>query len=81
MSDFTVSVKEHGRLNLPKSLRAALHLQEQDDLIFRVRGDGVAEVVSASTLAQRSSGLFAHLRREESETDTFLAERRAEAEQ
>lgn len=79
MSDFTVSVREHGRVNLPKSLRAALHLQDHDDLIFRVRGDGVAEVISASTLAARSTGLFAHLKREESETDTFLSERRAEA--
>lgn len=81
MNSFTVSVKEHGRLNLPKGLRAALHLREQDDLIFRVRPDGVAEVVSATTIAQRSSGLFAHLRQEDSETDAFLAERRAESDQ
>lgn len=66
-------------MNLPKRLRAALQLQDHDDLIFRVRGDGVAEVVSASTLARRGTGLFVHLKTEESETDTFLAERRAEA--
>lgn len=81
MNSFTVSVKEHGRLNLPKSLRAALRLGEHDDLIFRVQPDGVAEVVSASTLAQRGTGLFAHLKQQDSETDAFLAERRAEAEQ
>ncbi|WP_295814325.1 AbrB/MazE/SpoVT family DNA-binding domain-containing protein [uncultured Deinococcus sp.] len=66
-------------MNLPKSLRAALHLREHDDLIFRIRPDGVAEVVSATTLAQRSTGLFAHLKQEPSETDAFLAERRAES--
>ncbi|MPY67714.1 AbrB/MazE/SpoVT family DNA-binding domain-containing protein [Deinococcus sp. SDU3-2] len=81
MTSFTVSVREHGRLNLPKSLRAALHLQDQDDLIFRVRPDGVAEVVSATTLARRGTGLFAHLKQHDSETDDFLAERRAEADQ
>lgn len=81
MTSFTVSVREHGRLNLPKSLRAALHLQDQDDLIFRVRPDGVAEVVSATTLAQRGTGLFAYLKQHDSETDDFLAERRAEADQ
>lgn len=80
MESFTVSVKEHGRLNLPKSLRAALHLGEHDDLIFRLREDGVAEVVSATTLARRSTGLFAHLKQADSETDTFLAERRTESE-
>lgn len=79
MTSFTVPVKEHGRLNLPKSLRAALQLREHDDLIFRVRPDGVAEVVSATTLAQRGAGLFAHLKQEDSETDAFLAERRAQA--
>jgi bifunctional DNA-binding transcriptional regulator/antitoxin component of YhaV-PrlF toxin-antitoxin module len=81
MTNFTVSVREHGRLNLPKSLRTALHLQDRDDLIFRVRSDGVAEVISATTLAQRGIGLFVHLKQEDSETDAFLAERRAEAEQ
>lgn len=81
MSNFTVSVKDHGRMNLPKSLRAALQLQDGDDLVFRVNADGVAEVVSASTLARRGTGLFAHLKQEASETDAFLAERRAEAEQ
>lgn len=79
MADFTVAVKEHGRVNLPKGLRAALGLQARDDLVFRVRPDGVAEVVAATTLAQRGRGLFAHLKAEESETDAFLAERRAES--
>ncbi|MDV6376578.1 AbrB/MazE/SpoVT family DNA-binding domain-containing protein [Deinococcus arenicola] len=81
MLQYTVAVKDHGRLNLPKSLRAALHLQDGDDLVFRVNSDGVAEVVSASTLAQRGTGLFVHLKQEDSETDAFLAERRAEADQ
>lgn len=81
MTQYTVPVKEHGRLNLPKSLRAALHLQDGDDLIFRLTTEGVAEVVSASTLAGRGLGLFASVKTEESETDAFLAERRAEADQ
>lgn len=81
MTQYTVPVKEHGRLNLPKNLRAALHLQEGDDLVFRLTAEGVAEVVSASTLAGRGLGLFAQFKQEESETDAFLAERRAEAEQ
>lgn len=80
MTNFTVPVKEHGRMNLPKSLRSALNLQDNDDLVFRLTEDGVAEVVSASTLARRGRGLFAHLRAEESETDAFIAERRAQAE-
>ncbi|MFC6619699.1 AbrB/MazE/SpoVT family DNA-binding domain-containing protein [Deinococcus radiophilus] len=79
MMNFTVSVREHGRLNLPKRLRMALHLQEQDDLVFRIRADGTAEVVSASILAQQGRGLFGHLKVEESETDAFIAERHAEA--
>ncbi len=81
MTSFTVSVKDHGRLNLPKGLRAALHLQDGDDLVFRVKSDGVAEVVSASTLAERGTGLFVHLKQEDSETDAFIAERRAQADQ
>lgn len=81
MTSFTVPVKDHGRMNLPKSLRAALHLQDGDDLVFRLTSSGIAEVVSTSTLAKRSRGLFTHLKQEDSETDTFLAERRAEAEQ
>lgn len=79
MENFTVQIKEHGRMNLPRKLRAALGLQEHDDLVFRVREDGSAEVVPASTLARQGSGLFRHLKVEESETDAFLAERRAEA--
>lgn len=81
MTQYTVPVKEHGRLNLPKKLRAALHLQEGDDLVFRITSSGVAEVVSASTLAGRGLGLFAQFKQMESETDAFLAERRAEADQ
>ncbi len=81
MTSFTVSVKDHGRVNLPKSLRAALHLRDGDDLVFRLTSAGVAEVVSASTLAERSTGLFVHLKQGDSETDAFLAERRAEANQ
>lgn len=79
MTQFTVPVKEHGRLNLPKSLRTALHLQDGDDLVFRLTAEGVAEVVSASTLAGRGVGLFAGFKQLESETDAFVAERRAEA--
>ena len=79
MAQFTVPVREHGRMNLPKSLRAALHLEEGDDLVFRLTDNGVAEVVSASTLAQRGLGLFASFKQVGSETDAFLAERRAEA--
>lgn len=81
MTRFTVPVKEHGRMNLPKNLRAALHLREGDDLIFRITSSGVAEVVSASTLAHRGLGLFVPFKKEDSETDAFLAERHAEAEQ
>lgn len=81
MTSFTVSVKDHGRVNLPKSLRAALHLRDGDDLVFRLTSAGVAEVVSASTLAERGTGLFVHLKQEDSETDAFLAERRAQADQ
>lgn len=78
MTSFTVSVREHGRVNLPKSLRSALGVSEHDNLVFTVRPDGVAEVISASVLAQRSQGLFGHLKTEDNETDAFISERRAE---
>lgn len=79
MNHFTVSVKEHGRLNLPKGLRSALHLREGDDLVFRITEDGKAEVVSASTLAQQGRGLFTHLKQLDNETDDFINQRREEA--
>ena len=79
MTDFTVQVREHGRLNLPKSLRQTLGLEGEGHLVFRVRDDGSVEVVSAHALAHRARGMFRHLKTEESETDTFIAERRQEA--
>lgn len=79
MTNFTVPIREHGRLNLPKRLREALGIMDTGELVFTIRPDGVAEVVSAQTLAQRSTGLFRHLKIEDSETDAFIAERRAEA--
>ncbi|MCY1703706.1 AbrB/MazE/SpoVT family DNA-binding domain-containing protein [Deinococcus sp. SL84] len=79
MTNFTVPIREHGRLNLPKRLREALGISDTGELVFTIRPDGVAEVVSAQTLAQRSTGLFSHLKVEDSETDAFIAERRAEA--
>ena len=79
MSDFTVQVKDHGRLNLPKSLRQTLGIEGEGSLVFRVKEDGSVEVISADALANRSRGLFKHLKTEESETDTFITERREEA--
>ncbi len=80
-SQFSVSVKEHGRVNLPKDLRTALRLKEGESLIFQVRDDGSAEVVTPQTLARRGRGIFVHLKEAESETDAFLEDRRQEAEQ
>lgn len=68
-------------MNLPKELREALSLKEGESLIFRVREDGSAEVVTPQTLARRGRGLFAHLKQVESETDSFIEERRQEADQ
>ena len=76
---FSVSVKAHGRVNLPKELRRALGVSEGQILIFRLRPDGSAEVVTAQAIARRGRGLFAHLKQVESETDAFLEERRREA--
>lgn len=67
-------------MNLPKGLREALGVQQGEALIFHVRPDGSAEVTRAGVLARRGRGLFAHLKRLDSETDDFIAERRAEAE-
>ena len=78
---FAVPVKEHGRVNLPKELRRALGVSEGQTLIFRLRPDGSAEVVTAQAIAKRGRGLFAHLRQVESETDAFLEERRQESDQ
>lgn len=80
-SHYSVAVKEHGRVNLPRELRRSLDLQEGDALIFQVRPDGSAVVTTQTAAARRGRGIFAHLKTEASETDTFLAERRAEAEQ
>ncbi|AFZ69495.1 AbrB/MazE/SpoVT family DNA-binding domain-containing protein [Deinococcus peraridilitoris] len=80
-SQFAVSVREHGRLNLPKELREALGVKEGENLIFRVKEDGSAEVVTPQTLARRGRGLFTYLKQVESETDDFIAQRRKEAEQ
>ncbi|BDP43283.1 hypothetical protein DAETH_32520 (plasmid) [Deinococcus aetherius] len=73
-----MSIKEHGRMNLPKELREALRVKEGESLIFRVREDGSAEVITPQTLARRGRGLFAHLKRVESKTDAFIEERRQE---
>nr|WP_264778072.1 AbrB/MazE/SpoVT family DNA-binding domain-containing protein [Deinococcus aetherius] len=65
-------------MNLPKELREALRVKEGESLIFRVREDGSAEVITPQTLARRGRGLFAHLKRVESKTDAFIEERRQE---
>lgn len=80
MATFTVNVRGHGRLNLPKKLREALGLKAQDELVFQLQDDGTAAVIPASVLAARGVGMFRHLKQTDSETDVFLAERRAEAE-
>lgn len=80
LSQFSITVKENGRVNLPSGLRSCLQLHEGDDLIFRVRDDGSAEVITRAVLAQRGRGLFAHLKTVEDETSLFLQERRQETE-
>lgn len=80
LSQFSVTVKENGRVNLPSGLRNRLQLHEGEDLIFRVRDDGSAEVITRTVLAQRGRGLFAHLKIVEDETALFLQERRQETE-
>ena len=76
---FKVSLKEHGRLNLPKRLREALDAHEGEDLIFQLSEDGRAEVMTAATIAKKGRGLFAHLKQLEDETADFIAERHREA--
>lgn len=76
---YSVSVKEHGRMNLPKDLRAGLGLEEGDELVFILLEDGRAEVVPQRLIAKRGMGLFANLKQANNETDLFIAERRAEA--
>lgn len=68
-------------MNLPKELREALGVKEGENLIFRIKEDGSAEVVTPQTLARRGRGLFAHLKQVESETDDFISQRREEADQ
>ncbi|MFC4456192.1 AbrB/MazE/SpoVT family DNA-binding domain-containing protein [Deinococcus sonorensis] len=78
---FSITVKEHGRLNLPKDLRQALGIEEGERLIFRINDDGSAEVVTPHALARRGRGLFAHLKQVNNETDSFIDDRRQEADQ
>lgn len=68
-------------MNLPQKLRQQLRLHDGDDLIFRLRMDGSAEVITRDALARRGRGLFTHLKNVDDETEAFLHDRRAAAEQ
>ncbi|WP_157463431.1 AbrB/MazE/SpoVT family DNA-binding domain-containing protein [Deinococcus pimensis] len=79
MTTFKVDVKEHGRINLPRSLRQRLRLEEGDQLLFRIDDEGRAEVTTTSRAVRSIVGLYAHAGGERSLADELIAERHEDA--